>query len=555
MTVVSDKSLGLIGAGNWGKNLARNFHALGVLNTICDPNNNLLDTYRSHYSTVNLTTNYQSVLDNPLITKVVIAAPATLHYKLAKQALLAGKDTYVEKPLCLDSSEGEELISLAQERGLILMVGHLLQYHPCVIRLQELLGRGELGKLQYIVSNRLNLGSIRLEENALWSFAPHDISVILSLCGHQLPEQVRCVGAAYLSKDISDTTMTTLRFSGDIRAHIYVSWLHPFKEQKLIVVGSHGMAVFDDTQSWEDKLLIYRNHITWSNGNVPLANKKDAERVNIPQQEPLKEECSHFLKCCKERLVPRTDGQEGLRVLKVLQAAQASLNEDGEAKIPTIQHSLSIAKTQYFAHPTSVVSPSAKIGMNTKIWHFSHIMEHCNIGQQCNIGQNVVVSPGVTLGKNVKVQNNVSVYTGVTCEDDVFLGPSMVFTNVINPRSAVNRRGEYQKTLLRRGTTVGANVTIVCGTELGEYSFIGAGAVVTKNIPPFALIVGNPGKQIGWMSRNGERLDLPVSLPNNEKKEASCPVTGESYTLIGNCLHLTENSNLANENAEVLITV
>jgi len=162
----------------------------------------------------------------------------------------------------------------------------------------------------------------------------------------------------------------------------------------------------------------------------------------------------------------------------------------------------------YFAHETAVIDEGCDIGEGTKIWHFSHIMTDCELGERCNLGQNVVVSPGVVLGSNVKVQNNVSIYTGVICEDDVFLGPSMVFTNVINPRSAVNRRGEYARTLVKKGASIGANATIICGNDIGEYALIGAGAVVTKTVPPYALIVGNPAKQIGWVSAYGHRLEF-----------------------------------------------
>ncbi|MBU0487234.1 MAG: N-acetyltransferase [Bacteroidetes bacterium] len=182
----------------------------------------------------------------------------------------------------------------------------------------------------------------------------------------------------------------------------------------------------------------------------------------------------------------------------------------------------------FFAHDTSVVDEGCKIGEGTKIWHFSHIMPDCTIGKNCNIGQNVVVSPGVTLGNNVKIQNNVSIYTGVVCEDDVFLGPSMVFTNVTNPRSAVNRKGLYEKTLVKRGVSIGANATIVCGIELGEFSFIGAGAVVTKSTKPYSLVYGNPAKQMGWMSEFGHRLQF------NSDGAAICPESGEKYKLIDN---------------------
>ena len=184
-----------------------------------------------------------------------------------------------------------------------------------------------------------------------------------------------------------------------------------------------------------------------------------------------------------------------------------------------------MTENKYFAHETAIVDEGCKIGTGTKIWHFSHIMPGCIIGDNCNIGQNVVVSPEVVLGNNVKVQNNVSIYTGVTCEDDVFLGPSMVFTNVTNPRSAINRKGQYSKTVVKKGVSIGANATIVCGHDIGEYAFIGAGAVVTKHVPPYALLVGNPAKQMGWMSEFGHKLNF------NKDGEATCPESGDRYIL------------------------
>lgn len=180
--------------------------------------------------------------------------------------------------------------------------------------------------------------------------------------------------------------------------------------------------------------------------------------------------------------------------------------------------------TDYYAHESAVIDAPCEIGTGTKIWHFSHIMANCRIGRNCNIGQNVVISPDVILGDQVKVQNNVSIYTGVICEDDVFLGPSMVFTNVTNPRSAVNRRGQYEKTVVRKGASIGANATIVCGNDIGEFAFIGAGAVVTKEVKPYALVVGNPARQIGWMSEFGHRLVF-------EDQIAVCPESGEKYQL------------------------
>jgi len=535
------QTVALIGAGYWGKNIARNLYELGALRTICDVNEALLDKYQELYPGTKLTTNIKHILDDDFVSEVMIAAPAPAHFSLAKQVLFADKDLYVEKPLCLSQTEGKELVDLAEKRNRILMVGHILQYHPCVNKIQTMLKNGELGRLQYIVSNRLNLGKIQTQESALWSYAPHDISVILSLCSHRLPLQVRCNGGAFLSEGIADVSLTTMTFADNIRAHIYVSWLNPYKEQKLVVVGSTGMLVFDDTKPWDDKLVLYRDPVTWTHGKIPIENKQEGENIDVPQSEPLRNECEHFLKCCRTRTVPKTDGQEGMRVLKVLQAADISLKEDGEVKEPHKEYHIPLGTVHYQAHPTVVIDHGAEIGRGTKIWHFSHIMTDSIIGPSCNIGQNVVVGSGVKLGRNVKVQNNVSIYSGVTCEDDVFLGPSMVFTNIMNPRCEVSRKNQYKATLVKKGATIGANATILCGLTLGEYCFIGAGAVVTKNVKPYALVTGNPGKQVGWMSRYGERLDLPLRSIDGEEITAICPATNQTYSLKGNTVSLVKD--------------
>jgi UDP-2-acetamido-3-amino-2,3-dideoxy-glucuronate N-acetyltransferase len=547
------RTLALIGAGYWGKNLARNFHGLGALHTICDSAQAALDSYGADYSAVQKTTELGDVLANRAITQVAIAAPAVLHYQLAKTALEAGKDVFVEKPICLDLAEARSLVELAAAKECVLMVGHLLQHHPLLQELHLLLARGELGKLQYITSSRLNLGKIRREENALWSFAPHDISVILSLAGSQLPETVRCMGGEYLNHGIADTTLTFLRFAGDIRAHVYVSWLNPFKEQKLTVVGSNGIAVFDDTRPWNEKLLLYRQYLTWANGKVPTPSKAKAEPVLVPEAEPLRAECQHFLTCCQERRAPRTDGAEGLRVLQVLQAAQQSLEHDGEAVKPEAvglkteprgQKTADGGRADYYVHPTAIVDEGAQIGQGTRIWHFCHIMKGAKIGERCVLGQNVNVDGGTVIGNNVKVQNNVSIYTGLVIEDDVFLGPSCVLTNVSNPRSQINRHSLYQKTLVRRGATIGANATIVCGVTVGRYAFIGAGAVVTKDVPDYALMLGNPARQKGWMSRHGHILPSP-----DEGGIMVCPEAGLRYRLDPDsclrCVDLSEEAPLS----------
>jgi len=538
------KSLALIGVGYWGKNLARNFHALGALHTLCDASEKTLSSYGTEYSDVEKSTSWEAVLRNPAITRVAIAAPAALHYDIVRQALVSGKDVFVEKPICLEIAQGRDLIRCAGEGGKILMVGHLLQYHPIVLAIQSLVAGGELGKMQYIASNRLNLGKIRREENALWSFAPHDISVILSLVQGSLPESVICTGHASLTAGVADTTLTALSF-GDVKAHIYVSWLNPFKEQKLTVIGSHGLLVFDDTKPWKEKLVVYRNHLTWLHGEAPTPSKSAGEFVDVPQSEPLSDECRHFLACCDSRTAPKTDGEEGLRVLQILDAAQRSLDQSGKAVTDLASSSPPISASQhfggsafslnsalsFFSHPSAIIDPGACIGAGSKIWHFSHVMKGAELGEGCNLGQNVVVSPGVTLGKNVKVQNNVSIYTGTTIEDDVFLGPSCVLTNVTNPRSEIKRQALYEKTLLRRGATIGANATIVCGVTIGRYAFIAAGAVVSKDVPDYAFFVGLPAKQKGWMSRHGHVLKF------DDQGCAACPESGLRYERRSGSIH------------------
>lgn len=540
------QDLALIGGGYWGKNLARNFRQMGALHTICDRDPQILAGYGPEYQAVKTCGSFDDVLANQSITKVAIAAPAVLHFDFAKQALTAGKHVYVEKPLCLSIAEGQQLIALAKERKLTLMVGHLLQYHPCVVKLRELVSSGELGRLFYITSNRLNLGKIRREENALWSFAPHDISVILSLAGI-LPESVQCNGEHYLTRGVADTTLTQMSFSDGLKAHVYVSWMNPFKEQKLTVIGSQGMVVFDDTRPWNEKLLLFKDYLTWEQGQVPVAKKTAGVQVEVPEAEPLRAECMHFLECCESGKSPRTDGLEGLRVLQVLQAAQRSMEQDG------VRVLISGSKApNYFAHATAVVDDGAVIGSGTKVWHFSHVSSGARIGNRCNLGQNVFVADGVQIGANVKIQNNVSIYAGTVIEDNVFLGPSCVLTNVSNPRSEVVRRTIYEPTLVRRGATVGANATIVCGVTIGRYAFVGAGAVVTKSIPDYALVKGAPARQAGWMSRHGHALSF------DDSKEAVCPESGYRYRLSnGNepgssqvkCVELDEGDALPAEKA------
>lgn len=509
-TLLSETTLhkvSIIGCGYWGKNLVRNFAELGALHAVCDAHHELATNAGQRYNVPVHT--FEEVLRSD-VPAVVIAAPAAQHFTLTEQALRAGKHVFVEKPLSLKVAEAQKLCELSQHIGRHLMVGHLLQYHPAFLELKKLIAQGKLGRLQYIYSNRLNLGKFRTEENILWSFAPHDISMILALAG-DLPETVYATGTCHLNPRIHDVTTTHLSFKDGIQAHVFVSWLHPYKEQKLVVVGDRGMAVFDDGLPWEEKLQLYPHQVNWVEG-LPQPEKADVVPIPLETAEPLKLECQHFLECMAHNTPPRTDGWEGMRVLKVLDAAQRSLS--AQANIALSPQSA----VSYFAHDTAQVDDGCEIGQGTKIWHFSHIIHGTRIGQDCVIGQNVMIGPDVIVGNRCKIQNNVSLYKGVTLEDGVFCGPSCVFTNVHNPRAEIERKEEFRHTYVERGTTIGANATIVCGNRLGAYSLIGAGAVVTKDVKPHAIMVGNPARQIGWASHAGEVLGADLICPREKRQ-------------------------------------
>jgi len=497
------QNVAVIGCGYWGKNLVRNMAELGALAAVADAHLPNAEAQAAQFGVP--VKSIDEILADKTIEGVVIAAPAAQHAAIATQALNAGKHVLVEKPLALTVSDAETLKALGEKQNKVVMVGHLLQYHPAYIKLKQLVDAGELGELTYVYSNRLSLGKLRTEENVLWSFAPHDISMILGLMG-SAPTKVTATAATQVSKGIPDVCTASMEFAGGAKAHVFVSWLHPVKEQKLVVIGSKAMAVFDDTLPLATKLTLYRHGIAW-NGSIPTPIKADGEAVALDAGEPLKNECQHYLDAMAGTTLTRTDAAEAIRVLSVLEQAEVAMGE-ASAK-------------NYYLHPTSVVDQGCTIGDGTKIWHFSHILGGTTIGANCVISQNVMIGPDVVVGDRCKIQNNVSLYKGVTLEDGVFCGPSCVFTNVNTPRAEVERKDEYLPTRVGRAATIGANATIVCGNELGDYCLIGAGAVITKPVKPHALMVGNPATQLGWVSHAGERLG----------DDFTCPREGRRYRL------------------------
>lgn len=318
--------LALIGCGYWGKNHARNLNALGVLSMVCDPSEAGRKLAAELAPEAEIVSDPKLALQSDDIDAVVIATPAETHCDLALQAFEAGKHVLVEKPMALIYADALKMSESAVAHNRILMVGHLLEYHPAITKIKKLIADGDLGKIQYIYSNRLNFGKIRTEENALWSFAPHDIALILRLTG-AVPFEVTCTGGSYITPNLADVSISNLHFNNGVRAHIFVNWLNPFKEQKLVVIGDKKMAVFNDTEPVE-KLAVYDQRVDLD-GRIPVLEKAEREIIKLPEAEPLRTQCEAFLEAIQTGEAPLTDATSGCNVLRILQACQVSLQSNG----------------------------------------------------------------------------------------------------------------------------------------------------------------------------------------------------------------------------------
>jgi len=328
MTRPTAPRIAVLGSGGWGRNHVRTWHELGALALVCDPAEERLEAIAPMIPGIETSTDPEAALERDDIDGVVLATPAPTHASLAIQAMEAGKDVLVEKPLAIDLPSAERMVETADRTGRVLMVGHVLEYHPAVVALHDLLDRGELGPLRWLYSNRLNLGRVRTAEDVLWSLAPHDIALMLRLTG-QDPRSITCRGGAYLSPGVPDTAFLGLSFSNGVEAQVFASWLHPFKEQRLVVVGEHAMAVFDDTLDNEHKLTVQRYQVDWSHPDAPVTERRAGEPIDIARTPPLRAECEHFLERVRDGGQPLTDGRSGLRVLQVLDAGHRSMAAGG----------------------------------------------------------------------------------------------------------------------------------------------------------------------------------------------------------------------------------
>ncbi len=317
--------IAVLGCGYWGKNLVRNFHELGVLAAVVDPLEKSCQLAQTIAPNIKTYSDPIAVLNDPTIDGVVIATPAEFHARDCLQVLNHGKHVFCEKPLALDYQDAKQVVLRAKELSKVLMVGHILEYHPAIRKLKAIIDQGEMGKIQYIYSSRLNLGKIRREENILWSFAPHDVAVILRLVG-QMPFQVVACGGSYIQPNVADVTITHMLFDNGVVSHIFVSWLNPFKEQRLVVVGSKKMATFDDVQK---KLIVYDQRVDIKAGD-PVPVKGEGLSIEYDSDEPLKLECKAFLEAIRSGKNPLTDGISALKVLRILNAAERSLITQGQ---------------------------------------------------------------------------------------------------------------------------------------------------------------------------------------------------------------------------------
>ncbi len=486
-------TIALIGAGHWGSKILSRLHSLGALHTVAVQTLDKYSALRAKYPAIRWTTRLEDVWHNPEITGVAIATSAPTHARLVEAALQAYKHVFCEKPLAMDLATTRHLADLAQKHHRHLLVGHILRYHPAISKIRQVIHQGLIGEIRSISSQRLGFGRYPLAEDVLWGLAIHDLDLIPWLFGEK-PEHTSIEAPLSLAGKLVDTVSISLRFSGGRLGLIQASWASPQRVRTLTITGTEGVLIFEDLHP-TPRLFFHRITTRWLDGKAPhLSLDKVPEALALDPGEPLTLELQHFLACIEGRESPRTSAETSFLAIALAEKLYRQIRPEAAPTLP------------YFVHPTALVDEDVEIGQGTKIWHFSHILRGSRIGKNCVLGQNVVVGPFVKVGNNCKIQNNVSLYYGVELEDGVLCGPSCVFTNDKYPRAFIERRNEFLQTRVRRGATIGANATVMCGVTIGQFAMVGAGAVVTQDVPDHALVVGNPARQVGWVCTCGETL-------------------------------------------------
>ncbi|MCB9534823.1 MAG: Gfo/Idh/MocA family oxidoreductase [Myxococcales bacterium] len=520
--------VGVVGLGRFGAAIAERLAREGALAAVCD----LDPARRARFGDVPAFADLLDLLAADAVQAVVLATPAATHAAMARAVLDADRDLWVEPPLALDAADAEALARRAAARRRVLMVDG--GEGPALAALLRARDEGTLGALHLVEARRADFGPFHPDEPVHTALLP-DLYALVRLMGEP-PTRLRAVGASVVQAEAPDHVTVHLHFGGGARAVLTASRVAPTPERRLTALGADGMAVLEG-----DALTLFHHRVTWQDG-LPRAEAGEAQPVATV--DGLAAAVERFLAAVDAGETALPDAQEAATTLRLFAAIGRSLDADRGVSTQAPAEPAEPAEPPaaappaepdaVFVHPTAVVDGPVELGPGTRVWHFSKLLGPLRIGARCSLGQNVVVERHVTIGDNVKIQNNVSVYSGVVLEDDVFCGPSMVFTNVGTPRSHYPRKGEYAITRVERGASIGANATVVCGHTLGRYCFVGAGAVVTKDVPPYALVFGNPARVRGWTCYCGLRLDLGVDAEGEE--QATCGGCDRRYTRRGHAV-------------------